>query len=68
MPTVVNVSLNLLIASSAHKDFDLASMDIRAAFLKGNTPDICLHKASRRSENEWMAVEVIEVILWTGRC
>ena len=36
---VVNDSLKLLIALAGNKDFDLGSIDIRATFLQGNTPD-----------------------------
>ena len=36
-PTVLKESLKVLIALAANEDFDLASMDIGAAFLQGNT-------------------------------
>ena len=39
MPTVAKKNLKLLIMLVANTDFNLASMDIRAAFLQGNTLD-----------------------------
>ena len=36
-PTVAKESLKLLIALAANEGFELASMDISAAFLQGNT-------------------------------
>ena len=67
-PTVAKESLKLLIALGANEDFELATMDIRAAHLWGNTLDRDVFIKITDSQRRRDGMEAKEAIIWFGQC